>query len=188
MHIWVQALPTGEPVRLTQDEANEDYPAFSPDGTKIAFRSDRDGGGIYVVPLLGGEPRLLAPQGDSAPILARWAARFCFIPAITEGHGARYVRWPAARQGWEAHPHVFLIPADGGERRQVQSRVRWLDIPCPSCRPMRVSCSIWYRRSEVDEISMAWYIVPVAGGPAVRAGTPEHIGHFIATTANLLFP
>jgi Tol biopolymer transport system component len=60
MHIWVQELPNGEPVRLTKDEANEDYPTFSPDGTKIAFRSERDGGGIYVVPLLGGEPRLLA--------------------------------------------------------------------------------------------------------------------------------
>jgi Tol biopolymer transport system component len=60
LDIWLKALPAGEPIRLTTDEANEDYPSFSPDGTKIAFRSERDGGGIYVVPVRGGEPRLVA--------------------------------------------------------------------------------------------------------------------------------
>ena len=99
MHIWVQALPTGEPVRLTKDETNEDYPAFSPDGTKIAFRSERDGGGIYVVPLLGGEPRLLAAPGHSAPILARWAiAAVCIAADYGTSHCCRRSEWP----GWQA--------------------------------------------------------------------------------------
>ena len=30
LDIWVQALPGGDPVRLTRDGANDDYPAFSP--------------------------------------------------------------------------------------------------------------------------------------------------------------
>jgi hypothetical protein len=60
LDIWVQALPTGQPMQFTKDEANEDYPSFSPDGTTIAFRSDRDMGGIYVMSILGGEPHLLA--------------------------------------------------------------------------------------------------------------------------------
>src|SRR5262249_39705542 len=63
LNIWVQALPNGEPVRLTNDQFNDDLPSFSPDGTKVAFRSDRDGGGIYVMAILGGAPRLLAKNG-----------------------------------------------------------------------------------------------------------------------------
>ncbi len=72
LDIWVQALPGGEPVRLTKDAADEDFPSFSPDGTKIAFQSEHDGRGIYSIPILGGEPRLLAQNGTRAAILAGW--------------------------------------------------------------------------------------------------------------------
>ena len=54
LDIWVQQLSTGEPIRLTTDEAGDTLPSFSPDGNSIVFRSGRDGGGIYVVPALGG--------------------------------------------------------------------------------------------------------------------------------------
>jgi TolB protein len=33
----------GNPVRLTNNHANDGLPAWSPDGRKIAFASDRDG-------------------------------------------------------------------------------------------------------------------------------------------------
>jgi Tol biopolymer transport system component len=62
--IWVQALPGGEPVRLTKSSADEDFPSFSPDGTKIVFQSERDGRAIYTIPVLGGEPRLLAQKAS----------------------------------------------------------------------------------------------------------------------------
>ena len=37
--------------------ADDREPVFSPDGSKIAFHSDRDGGGVYVMSALGGEFR-----------------------------------------------------------------------------------------------------------------------------------
>ena len=58
----------GDPVRLTHDPANDLAPAFSTDGTTIAFRSDRDGGGIYLVSALGGQERFLAPKGNDPRI------------------------------------------------------------------------------------------------------------------------
>ena len=126
MHIWVQALPTGEPVRVTQDESNEDYPSFSADGSKIAFRSDRDGGGIYAVPLLGGEPRQLAPQGTRPRYSPDGRLVLFFSQATGEG-------------GWEASHQVFLSPAEGGERRPVPLPVQlgsaWVQLNWQRNRP-----------------------------------------------------
>jgi Tol biopolymer transport system component len=49
---------------LTKDSPAADYaPAFSPDGEKIAFRSERDGGGIYVMGATGESVRRLTDFG-----------------------------------------------------------------------------------------------------------------------------
>ena len=44
----------GKPLNLTADSpADETQPAFSPDGQQIAFRSERDGGGIFLMGATG---------------------------------------------------------------------------------------------------------------------------------------
>ncbi len=64
LDIWVQQTETGaQPVRLTSDPADETEPNFSPDGSKLVFRSERDGGGIYLVPVSGGPATLIARGG-----------------------------------------------------------------------------------------------------------------------------
>jgi hypothetical protein len=63
--IWVQPIDGGGAIRLTDDPANHWSPTFLPDGSQIGFRSDRDKGGIYLVPTLGGEARELVPQGKA---------------------------------------------------------------------------------------------------------------------------
>lgn len=68
LHIWVQQFIAGaQAVQLNRGDADDDQPAFSPDASKLAFRSEHDGGGIYVIPAIGGEAR--SPQTDS-----KWAA------------------------------------------------------------------------------------------------------------------
>ena len=62
--IFVQGIDGGRPVDVTGDHPGEDRePAFSPDGTLLAFRSDRGGGGLFVVDALGGPARRVAPFG-----------------------------------------------------------------------------------------------------------------------------
>ncbi|MGA3202690.1 MAG: protein kinase [Bryobacteraceae bacterium] len=63
LDIWVGQVNGGGKVRITDDPADDYDPAFSPDGSQLAFRSDRQGGGIYVAPSIGGPARLLVPQG-----------------------------------------------------------------------------------------------------------------------------
>ncbi|MGH9556576.1 MAG: protein kinase domain-containing protein [Terriglobales bacterium] len=62
-HMDIFVLPTGggDPVRLTDNPADDLTPRWSPDGRQIAFLSDRGTGtNVYVVPPLGGSERKLA--------------------------------------------------------------------------------------------------------------------------------
>jgi Tol biopolymer transport system component len=54
----------GSPINLTADSPFADtQPAFSPDGHRIAFRSDRDGGGLFIMGATGGGVRRLTDYG-----------------------------------------------------------------------------------------------------------------------------
>ena len=61
--IWVRHINQPEPTRLTDHPADDWHPKFSPDGSRIVFRAQRDGGGIYVVNALGGGLRKVAGRG-----------------------------------------------------------------------------------------------------------------------------
>jgi hypothetical protein len=66
---FARLLPTGaameawtlgcgdDPLWPTDDPADDYEPVFSPDGSQIAFHSDRDSYGIYVVSVFGGQAR-----------------------------------------------------------------------------------------------------------------------------------
>jgi len=55
--VFVQSVGGARPICITADHAGEDAePAFSPDGTQLAFWSDREGGGLFTVETLGGPP------------------------------------------------------------------------------------------------------------------------------------
>jgi len=59
--IYVKLLPDGEPVQLSDDSLEKMSPVFSPDGSRIAYTSPWD---TWVVPVLGGKPRLWLPNAS----------------------------------------------------------------------------------------------------------------------------
>jgi Tol biopolymer transport system component/DNA-binding winged helix-turn-helix (wHTH) protein len=61
-HVWVQSADAMSE-RATTSAAADSQPDWSPDGRWLVFRSQRDGGGIDVAPIGGGEVRRVAGFG-----------------------------------------------------------------------------------------------------------------------------
>ena len=61
--IYVKMLSAGEPVQLTHDSLEKMSPVFSPDGSRIAYTVVPPFD-TWVVPVLGGEPRLMLPNAS----------------------------------------------------------------------------------------------------------------------------
>jgi Tol biopolymer transport system component len=100
---------------LTSHEAHDYMPVWSPDGTRIAFASDRYGNfDLFVVPVSGGEPRRLTYHSTSE-------SPFTFTPdgqAVVFGAArmdtAEHRAFPAAYM-----PELYRVPVTGGRVTQV---------------------------------------------------------------------
>ena len=67
--IWLAAVDGSSPPRqLTSGKKSDSAPRWSPDGTRLAFTSNRDGEKkqLYVLPLEGGEPICLTDLKEDA--------------------------------------------------------------------------------------------------------------------------
>src|SRR2546428_2811583 len=62
--IYVKFLPSGDPVQLTHDSTLKLGPAFSPDGSRIAYGTV-DPWDVWAVPVLGGQPHRLLANASS---------------------------------------------------------------------------------------------------------------------------
>ncbi len=63
--IYVKMMPSGDPVQLTHDDFDKMSPAFSMDGSLIAYTAVKARNwDTWVVPVLGGEPRLWLPNAS----------------------------------------------------------------------------------------------------------------------------
>ncbi len=100
LDIWVRLGAPAQPMRLTRNAADDYDPVVSPDGAWIAFRSDRDSGGIYIIPTNGREERLVAEHGR----------RPRFSP------DGRLIAYWTLKAGGE----IYVVPSAGGQPTQLQ--------------------------------------------------------------------
>ncbi len=114
--LWIAPVAGGVAARLTSHPADEARSAFSPDGSRLAFESDRDGAtNLYVLALgrggtggetiVAGEPRRITVS-DRGQSLGGWTA---------DGTGVLF----AGGQSPTLHrpPRMYFAPADAGPTR-----------------------------------------------------------------------
>lgn len=114
--IWVRRLDASDALQLTRHEATDSEPDISQDGSRIVFRSERDGGGVYIVPVFGGEERLLVRDGR--------APRF--------SPDGRFVAY------WLGSPYLpnarsYIIDSAGGTPKRIAAELR--DARTPAWGP-----------------------------------------------------
>lgn len=106
--VYVQLAGGGNPLKLTNSTGSSVFPAWSPDGSTIAFiRSEGDKAFVHLVPALGGQERKLCDLTDPAALDLVWSPDGNYL-AVSD----------IAEQGSKARA-IILISASDGTRRQL---------------------------------------------------------------------
>lgn len=107
--IYLQRVGGKNPVNLTKESPWDDrHPAFSPDGERIAFRSEREGGGLFVMGATGESVKRLTDFGFNPA----WSPDGKEIACADEGPVD-----PSSRNN--PNSRVWAVNVTTGERRQV---------------------------------------------------------------------
>ncbi|HUM17044.1 MAG TPA: S9 family peptidase [Candidatus Nitrosotalea sp.] len=139
--IWLVDTAGGEPRRFTTGPRRDTTPRWSPDGSWLAFVSEREAkkkGQLYVMPARGGEPIRLTDlhNGVSAPRWSPDGTRLAFIarvggwqePEAEEEKGKSRppriittLKYKFNGEGftYDRRAHVFVVGATGGAARQL---------------------------------------------------------------------
>src|ERR1041384_2302126 len=118
-HIWIVDVASARATQLTSgDRGNDGDPEWSPDGTRIAFVSNRtgrepdgdDNSDVWVVPVSGGEPVRISdhPGADDSPRWSPDGRTIAFLGRNRDGDPPRI--WLAPPAGGAAS--TLLYPAD----------------------------------------------------------------------------
>jgi eukaryotic-like serine/threonine-protein kinase len=134
--IYVKFLPDGQPVQLTHDSLEKLSPAFSPDGTNIAYGTFEPWN-VWEVPVLGGEPHILLPNASSLTWI-EGGKRLLFseikeglhmiLVTTDEGRGQSHEVYAPTGERSMAH-HSYLSP-DGNWVLVVEMGSRGDILPC----------------------------------------------------------
>ncbi len=127
--IYSQRIGDANPTNLTKDSlADDTQGAFSPDGGSIAFRSERGGGGIFVIDVAGGSVRLISDVGYH-PAWSPDGKEIAYGIDDFEEPGSRTI----------TPSQLWRINVVTGERRSVTSS----DAVQPSWSPNGLRIAFW---------------------------------------------
>ena len=186
-HLWSVSIDGGSARQLTRGAVRDSSPAYSPDGTQLAFVRTPDGadhGQPWILPHGGGEPWPLAtmahgvssvswsPDGQWLALLAPSADDRPFIVGPEEaGKSPRARRitsldWRDDEQGHrDRRVHLYLIRPRADARPQRLTGGDW-DVLHPAWAPDSRSIAFTtdqHAERDLDPRSSVW-VVDVAGG------------------------
>ncbi|HET9529649.1 MAG TPA: protein kinase [Blastocatellia bacterium] len=124
--IWLIELARGVESRLTSDPSREDSPVWSPDGSQIAFSSNREGrANLYQKLSSGaGEVEELFKSGENKTVMD-WSADGRFILFRTFGEKTRMDIWVLPTFG-DRKPYPFLQSEFGETWARFSPDGRWV--------------------------------------------------------------
>ena len=155
LDIYIQQVSGGSPSRITDHPADDYQPHFSPGGDQVIFRSDREGGGIYLAKPFGDDSaRLVAPKGR-APRLSPDGKDIVFQ------RGFRPVGTTL---------HVADLATGAETRIAPELRIAFSPIWAPDGQAIL----FWGSTSGFTQVD--WWSADTDGGPATPMGAYEKLG------------
>jgi dipeptidyl aminopeptidase/acylaminoacyl peptidase len=197
-NIWIVDAAGGEPRRFTAGPRRDVEPRWSPDGTRLAFlseRSPKEKLQLYVMPADGGEPTRLTSLENGAKSMA-WSpdgARLAFVSPIggerepesdeerRKSRPARVItslkyRFNGEGFVYDRRPHVFVVALDGEVPRQLTDG-DFIDadpVWTPDGRSI-VFVSARHAERDEDDASDLWRVPAGGGTPEKLTATPGPI-------------
>lgn len=189
--IWlIPSAGAGTPRRLTAEGFNANSPRWSPDGTRLAFLSNRgEAGGrpqIHVMRMDGGEALPVSrvkngvtsyqwsPQGDRFVAVSQSGPSDSVAPADKKSDVRHYknISYKFNDSGWfdDKRSHLWVIGAADGVARQITSGEDWNDTD-PQWSPDGTRLAFVSDRTgkefEGSDNKDVW-VIPAAGGELVK--------------------
>ena len=162
--LYLKDLASGTaPIRLTSDGEGNRMADFSPDGRRIVFRSNRNGGGIYQMPASGGEVQLVVKGGLNPK----------FSP-----DGRQIAYWIGSESVAAAVPEsgsVWVVPLGGGQSHRIGEQLTSARRPIwlPDGKSVLV---VGYSSAKLlDATSLDWWMASVDGERLTRTGLYDEL-------------
>jgi len=170
--IWIASENGSDVLRLTDNKARDQFPRFSPDGSLIAFSSNRDGNyDVYVIPATGGKPRQLTFHSAPDNVVGWTPDGKKVIFSSTRGNGA----FPSVATLWE-------VPVDGGIETAISTD--WGSSASYSTDGSKLAFSrhpgVWSRKHYRGSYAVDLWVMDEASKKFTKlVGDPDYKGNYL---------